>query len=378
MRIALDARYLRDEYSGIGVYSENLIEALARADSSHEYVVITHTSYRGTLEVGPNFTVISDHARPVSLRTVWTLQELLRKYEIELLHSLFPLCPLLWRGRLLVTVHDLQPLLDPAFTGGRILPLKMLYDAFYRFTYPSVLRKANYLVCDSFATKEYVRALFPDVANKVLVVHGGIGKDCFLPPDPADIERVREKYAIPDRFLFYIGSTRPNKNLPRMLDAFEEFIKRYPEHEDLCWVLVVKPDRFFDPFFASVRERGLLGRIQIHEQVSEADRRVFYHLATLLYFVTKFEGFGLPVLEAQAQGLPVLASTHGALPEIAGKAAILCDPDDVDSIVDGLARYFHDPALRDRMIAAGYENVKRFSWDKAAQEVLDMYNHLLS
>jgi len=98
----------------------------------------------------------------------------------------------------------------------------------------------------------------------------------------------------------------------------------------------------------------------------------------LLYFVTKFEGFGLPVLEAQAQGLPVLASTHGALPEIAGKAAILCDPDDVDSIVEGLARYFNDPALRDRMISAGYENLKRFSWEKAAQEVLNMYNHLLS
>jgi glycosyltransferase involved in cell wall biosynthesis len=378
MRIALDARYLRDQYSGIGVYSENLIEALSRADRINEYVVITHSSYRGTLAVGPNFKVVEDDARPVSLRTVLSLQTLLKKHEVEVLHSLYPLCPLFWRGKLLVTVHDLQPLVDPGFTGGRTMLKRAVYDSFYQINYPAALRKADFLVSDSFATKEFVKALFPEVADKILVVHGGVGSDCFGTPSEEQIERTREKYDIPDRFIFYLGSTRPNKNLPMMLDAFEDFIRQNPEQEDLCWVMVVSPDRFFDPLFARIRERNLLKRVHIHEQVSEVERRVFYHLASLLYYVTKYEGFGLPVLEAQAQGLPVLASTHGALPEIAGKAAILCDPDDCDGIVEGLARFFEEPDLRDRMVEAGNENVKRFSWDRAAKEIIDMYTHLLA
>jgi len=378
MRIALDARYLKEDYSGIGVYSENLIEALSAIDRKNEYVVITHSSFRRSLKVRNNFEIVSDPARPVSLRTVATFHRCVNSLGVDLLHSLYPLAPLAWKKPLLVTVHDLQPILDPLFTGRRPVAKKMLYDAFYHIVYPAVMRKADYVICDSHATLGWIRDLYPDVAEKALVVYGGIDTESFAKPSADELEHVRSKFDIPDRFLFYLGSTRPNKNLHMMLDAFEEFVRKYPEHDDLCWVLVVKPDRFFDPFFAKVRERGLLSRVRIYNQVSEVERRVFYHLATLLYFVTKFEGFGLPVLEAHASGLPVLASTHGALPEIAGRAAILADPDDKDSIIEGLALFFSKPELRDVLVQLGYENVKRFSWKKTAREILNVYQHLFA
>ncbi len=376
MRIAIDARYLSDEYSGIGVYSENFLENLAALDRENEYIVITHSSYKRTLKLGENFEVIEDQARPVSLRTVFTFHQLIRSLGVDLLHSLFPISPLRWSGDLLVTVHDLQPLLDPQFTGRRPMPKRLLYDLFYRTTYPAVMRKSDCLVCDSYATLRWVRDLYPDVASKALVIYGGIDPDLTDSPTADEIEHTRDKYDIPERFLFYLGSTRPNKNLAMMLEAFEEFIRRHPEQEDLCWVLVVKPDRFFDPFFARVRERGLLSRVRIFSQVSEVERRVFYHLATMLYFVTKFEGFGLPVLEAQASGLPVLTSLHGALPEVAGQGAILVDPDDRDSIVEGLSRFFSEPSLKDLLIKLGRENVQRFSWKKTAREYLNVYRHV--
>jgi glycosyltransferase involved in cell wall biosynthesis len=378
MKIALDARYLRDDYSGIGVYTENLLEALAGIDRDNQYVVITHTSYQRTLKLGPNFQVIEDPAPPVSLRTVASFHRLVRSLGVDLLHSLFPLSPLRWDGDLLVTVHDLQPLIDPMFTGHRPLYKRMLYDLFYRLAYPATMRKAGCLICDSHATLRWLRDLYPDLAGKGIVVYGGVDPECMKEPSENEIEHTRSRYDIPDRFLFYLGSTRPNKNLHIMLDAFEQFIRLHPEHDDLCWVLVVKPDRFFDPFFARVRERGLLPRVRIFSQVSEVERRVFYHLATLLYFVTKFEGFGLPVLEAQASGLPVLASTHGALPEVAGRGAILVDPDDPDCIVEGLTRFFSDPALRDVLIQNGRENLQRFSWKKTARELLNIYRHVFA
>lgn len=378
MRIAIDARYLSADFSGIGIYSKNQLEAISREDQSNEYTVFVHSSFRGQLALGPNFEVVHDPARPVSLRTVSTLQTTVSQYGVDLLHSYYPLVPLLWNKKLAVTVHDLQPLLDPEFTGQRRRLTRSLYDLFYHVTYPAALRKSNCLVSVSYATKEYLTSLFPELSDKILVVHEGVSPESYQQPTEEQIERVREKYDIPDRFIFYIGSTRPNKNLSAMLDAFEQFLERNPEQEDLYWVMVLNSDRFFDPLFARIRERGLLRRIHIHEQVSEAEKRVFYHLATLLYFVTKFEGFGLPVLEAQAMGLPVLASTHGALPEIAGQAAILCDPFDTEAVVEGLELFFHDPDLGDRMITAGKENVKRFTWQKAAKEIVDMYNHVLS
>lgn len=378
MRIAIDARYLKADFSGIGAYSENLLEALAKADAENEYVVIVHSSYRGELVLGENFEVVEDDALPVSMRTMLTLQSLVRRHGADALHSLFPMAPLAWRGKLLVTVHDLQPLLDPEFTGMRPRPQRLLYDLFYRYCYPASMKKADFLICDSYATKRYLVRLFPQFADKILVVHAAIGKDALILPAAEEIDRVRQKYSIPERFLFYLGSTRPNKNLHMMLDAFEDFIRRHPEQDDLHWVLVVKTDRFFDPLFARIREKNLLRRVHIHEQIGEMERNVFYHLAEMLLFVTKFEGFGLPILEAQAQGLPVLTSTHSSLPEIAGNSAILADPDDVESIVDGLESFYAKPEEKKRLIEAGKENLKRFSWAKAAKEITDMYNHLLS
>lgn len=377
MRIILDARYLTSEYSGIGTYSEQFIQALAKIDQSNEYLVLVHSSYEQELELPGNFVFIEDSAKPVSIRTLTSVGLALNKFQADILHSLMPLAPLTWRGKLVTTVFDLQPLVDPDFTGLRPWAEKKAYDAFYRFAYPASMRQADYLVTCSYATKNQVMRMFPDVSDRMLVIHAGIGEDAFAPPTEEQIERVRENFNLPPRYLFYLGSTRPNKNLVNMVEAFDQFLQKHPEHDDLHFVMVLKRDRFFDPLFNDIRQRGLLRRIQIHEQVTEAEKRVMMHQAWLLYFVTKHEGFGLPVLEAQALGLPVIASTHASLPEVAGKAALLADPDNVDDIVSALERA-HRLGLREELSKRGPQNARRFSWEAAAKEVLDMYNHLLA
>lgn len=378
MRIAFDARYLRSEYSGIGVYTEGLLQSLGRLDHSNEYFVFVHSSFRGDLGLPDNFELIEEPAPPVSVRTLASLHREAERIGADVYFSSFPLAPILWRRKLAVTVHDLQPLTDPDFTSLRP-PLKRLgYDWFYRIFYPWCIRKADCLVVNSYTTRETIRQFLPDAAGKALVVHPGVPEEVRQVPTDEQIEQVRQRFDIPERFLFYLGSTRPNKNLPMMLDAFEEFVRRHPEHDDLKWVMVLKPDRFFDPLFARIRDRGMLRRVHIHEQITELEKRVFYRLATLVYFVTKHEGFGLPVLEAQAQGVPALISTHGALPEVAGDGALQCNPDDRDSIVAGLEEFFSTPELRTRLVEAGYRNLNRFSWERSGREVLDMFNHVLA
>ena len=378
MRIIVDARYLKADYSGIGTYSADLLQALGRHDHSNEYIVLVHSSYRGDLELPDNFEIVTESARPVSLRTVSTLGHSLKKLNGDVLHSLMPLAPLTWNKRLVVTVFDLQPLLDPQFTARRSLPKKLLYDAFYRLIYPASLRRAEYILCISHSTKNDLLRLFPEAAEKLFVVPAGISEECFKAPLAEQIERVRQKYDIPERYLLYLGSTRPNKNLLRMVDAFEEFLQKNPKHEDLHFVMILKPDRFFDPLFAEIRQRGLLRRIQIHEQVNEAEKRVFLKEAWLLYFATMYEGFGLPVLEAQALGIPVLVSRHASLPEVAGKHALYCNPNDTESIVSALEQIHNDAALRQSLIEHGPANARRFSWETASKDILDMYHHLLA
>lgn len=379
MKIFIDARYLRSTFSGIATYSELLLTAMGRLDTKNKYTVLTHSSYRGDLELPSNFEVIEDDARPVSLRTLFGLHNIVEKYEPDIFHSLMPLWPLSLRKdyRTVVTVFDLQPILDPHFTSGRGAIKRRAYDVFYRLAYRLCFTWADYLVAISYATKRDVAKCFPSASDNVLVIHPGYDAEETEPPTEEQITLVQEKYDLPKRYILYLGSTRPNKNLGRMLDAYEEFLRRHPEDKDLRWVMVLKPDRFFDPFFAAVRKKGLLRQVQIFEQVSELEKRVFYRNAQLLYFATMFEGFGLPVLEAQGRGLPVLASTHSALPEVAGKAAVLVDAQDVKSITDGLETALYDQDMRKDIVTRGYENVKRFSWDDAARETLNMYEHLL-
>jgi len=143
MRIAIDARYLRAECSGIGVYSEGLLKALGRLDQSNEYFVFVHSSYREDLELPDNFQVIEDYARPVSGRTMVSLHRPIEKLQPDALHSLFPLAPVFWKGKLGLTVHDLQPLVDPDFTGMRSPVRRFGYDMFYRLAYPFNMRRAR-------------------------------------------------------------------------------------------------------------------------------------------------------------------------------------------------------------------------------------------
>ncbi len=379
MKIFIDARYLRSTFSGIGTYSELLLQAMARQPQTHQYQVLVHSSYRGELNLPDNFDIITDDARPVSLRTLFTLQDVVHAYDPDIFHSLMPLWPLALAKdyRTVATVYDLQPLLDPHFTSGRSALKRRAYDIFYRFAYRQCFTRADYLIAISHATKHDIGRCIPSAAEQVLVIHPGFDPEVTEPPTEEQIARVQEKYGLPQRFILYLGSTRPNKNLPRMLDAFEELLRRHPEDKDLKWVMVLKPDRFFDPFFANVRKKGLLRQVQIFDQVSELEKRVFFHKAQHLYFATMFEGFGLPVLEAQGNGLPVLASTHSALPEVAGKGAVLVDPEDANSIADGLERALYNQELRASIAEQGYTNINRFSWDEGAREVLNMYEHLL-
>jgi glycosyltransferase involved in cell wall biosynthesis len=376
MKIVIDARYLSDQYSGISVYSENLLTNLAEIDKENDYVVIVHSRFNKTLRVGKNFRIVSFRSRPVSVGTLFLLSRMVNDASPDVLHSLFPLGPLFYRGNLLVSVHDLQPLIVPEFTGKRLMPFRKTYDIFYRSVYPHTLRKAKWIITVSDTTRRSIEEMLPELHDRIIVVLSGIEQHYFEESDPFTLTRVEEKYALPERYILYIGSTRPNKNLPRMIRAFAQVIKSDTQFKDLCLVLVVTTDRFFPDCLRLIQRLNIKDNVRIVKNITDEEKKAFYKKAQLLYFVTKFEGFGFPVLEAQAVGTPVLASDDGSLLEILGSSALLVNPDDTEEIAQGLHHILSDADYASALRQRGIINSKKYSWKSTAQKVLEIYRCL--
>ncbi|MBN1515069.1 glycosyltransferase family 4 protein [Candidatus Sumerlaeota bacterium] len=381
MRIGIDARYLNGEFSGIATYSERLIENIAQLDTHNEYVVYVHPGLRRKLNTGANFKIRTYNARAVSLRTMWDFGKFIEPDRLDLLHSHFPLAPITWEGPLLTTVHDLQAITVPDFTARRKWLVRKLYDLFYRFAYPVTIKRSRYIIAVSKATAHEIATLFPEKAHDTIVTHSGLDESYFVPPDPQVEEETIEKLGLPPYFVLYIGSTRPNKNLPNMIRAFGKVIEHSQNLKNdvlnnLNLVLIINPDRFFAPCRELIKRLGISDRVSIYRQLSEEQIKVFYRRARLLSFVTKNEGFGFPMLEAQACGTPVLAANHGALPEIANGSTLIVDPDDVDDITGGLIRLLINDSLIEQCRKAGLANARRYTWKSAAERVHEIYENL--
>ncbi|MCL4858961.1 MAG: glycosyltransferase family 4 protein [Caldilineaceae bacterium] len=225
---------------------------------------------------------------------------------------------------------------------------------------------ATQLIAVSQATATDLARFYATPRHKVAVIHEA-------GPGPArvsetDVTQTLARHGITRPYLLYVGSIQPRKNLVRLLDAYAQASGRGGLHCDL--VLVGGGGWLADPIYAHARKLAVRDRIHLLGYTADDDLPALYRGAQGFCFPSLFEGFGLPVLEAQSYGTPVMTATNSSLPEIAGDAAILVDPTDVDAIADAMLRLSQDESLRQRLIAAGHENVKRFSWRKAAQETL--------
>ncbi len=169
-------------------------------------------------------------------------------------------------------------------------------------------------------------------------------------------------------YALYLGTIQPRKNLARLIEAYGKVVAQHGVKWDL--VLAGKRGWLSDELYAAAARHGVAERVHFSGYVPDADVEALWNNALFFAFPSLFEGFGLPVLEAQQRGVPVMCANNSALPEVAGNAALLVDPRDVDALADAMLRLSQDEALRQKLIAAGYENVKRFSWEKAARETL--------
>lgn len=225
-------------------------------------------------------------------------------------------------------------------------------------------RMASHLIAVSQATATDLQIYYNTAAQKITVIH----EAASWPQAAWAAQVVRTRYALPASYALYVGTLQPRKNLVRLLHAYHQLTQQ----QTLTWDLVVAGAGGWESakLRQFIADLHLGDRVHCLGYVADEALSALYYGARFFCFPSLFEGFGLPVLEAQLHGVPVMTANNSALPEIAGDAALLVDPTDVDAIANAMLQLSQDEPLRQRLIAAGYENVKRFSWEKAARETL--------
>ncbi|MFW6303703.1 MAG: glycosyltransferase family 4 protein [Candidatus Sumerlaeota bacterium] len=379
MRIAIDARYLSGTYSGIAKYSEDLLTHMSTQDSENEYFVFIHPSYQRRLRVGENFHVIQYPAPPFSLRTLSRFGKKIANHQCDFLHSLAPIVPMIHAVPSILTVHDLQPFtLEEELAAQQNRRLRHFSGLFHRLTLPRCVNQATWIICVSYATRDQLVSLFPEARSKVIVIYSGV-EDVFRKrPESTILQMVTKKLDLPARYVLYVGSTRPNKNLSTMLKAFSQALK---EHGDelghLQFLLALGHDAAGSDIPAQARRLGIQDHVRVLGPLTEEEKHVLYNEALVLFSVTRSEGFGLTIVEAQAAGLPVLAADHGSVPEVTDGSALLVDPNDEAAIGSELARLLLDESLMEYLSERGKKNVERFRWERTAKKVYDIYRLLM-
>jgi len=372
--IGVDAsRAVSPHPTGTEIYSRRLIQALLGLGSCHRFRLYFRTppSDGGALSLSM-WAFRDAERRIIPFPRLWTHLRLsweMARRPPDLLfvpaHILPPIRPRLS----LVTIHDLGYLHFP-----RAHPLfqRLYLDLSTRWN----AHVATHLLADSEATKADLVVCYGVPPEKVTVAYPGYDEDLAPVHDPAAIAAVKARYGISGDYFLYLGTLQPRKNLSRLVAAFAVLQSATLKPETQL-VLAGRRGWLYDDLFARVRRLGMENRVLFPGYVSETDKAALLSGALAFVFPSLYEGFGLPVLEAQACGCPVVCSDTSGLPEAAGEGALLVDPADTAALAGAMARLAGDPALRVSLVERGFANLRRFSWERCAHTVLVVFERLL-
>jgi len=382
LKIVIDVRRIRD--FGIGTYIRNLIHALAHVDRVNHYVLVASPEdARLVAGLPPSFETVlykGGDSRP-SEHIAFPL--FLRRFSADVHHIPLNSVPLFMVKPYVVTIHDLAGLLFGEQSG--------FMRNLRRFRFRRGLLRADKVLAVSAATRRDVVNLLGIPQERVHLVYSAPAPEFFRHGRTADARaagpqteererrRILERYQIHYPFLLYAGNIRPQKNIPRLVEAFAVLrseLASHPVYSDLRLIIIGD----------EIARNPSVRHAVIHSRVENCARflgfvpfdtlRIFYECAAAFVFPSLYEGFGLPPLEAMASGTPVVTSNVSSLPEAAGDAAVLVNPENVFDIARGIREVLLDDSLRQRLIQKGKEQAARFSWERTAHEVLEIYEEV--
>ncbi|MFO7538610.1 MAG: glycosyltransferase family 1 protein [Chloroflexota bacterium] len=368
MRIGFDGTPLQYIRSGVGIYAEQLLRHLPLARPEWEYLLYTNKPF--TVNGIPGVRPVAGYF-PRS-RWVWMqfkLPQIIPHSDVDLCHFMNNSAPLRSISPYVITIHDASLFLYRQYhPWSRLVALRLLL--------PEVARRSQAVITISQASRQDLIRMLRLPPEKVHLVHIAASRDFRPLCDKEKRLRLQQKYHLPSKFVLYVGTIEPRKNLLRLIAAFARIQADHPD----CHLVLVGPEGWMmnGALEKKTIAANLSGKVHYLGFVAQADLPGIYSLATLFAFPSLYEGFGLPLLEAMACGTPVLTSNCSAMPEVSGTAAYLVDPNSVDSIANGLSCLLNSPAQREWYREQGLVRVQQFSWERTARETAAVYEQILA
>jgi glycosyltransferase involved in cell wall biosynthesis len=356
-------RHYDQHQGGVRVYTRKLLRAMLDLGSGHEFVLLYRTP--GLVGTYGSDTGVEEVAMPARTFLGWdqlAVPRAVRRHRVDVLFNpkySIPLhvgCPAVW------VCHGLDWYVMPWAS-------RFVDRLSHRFLVPRYASRAAAIVAVSEVTREHVMHYLHVPPERVTTVYSGVDDVFRQAPDPARLDAVRRKYSLPDRFVLYAGAIYPPKNYARLVRAYA---KVGPER-GVPLVVAGGENRFLsERELLEPEALGITEWVRRPGWIEQEELAAVYALADGLLLPSLFESCGLPVLEAMAAGCPVVTSDRYGTKELAERAAVLVDPDSVDSIANGIRRVLDDGALRERLIEAGRRRSDEFRWSRCAAETLQV------
>lgn len=361
MIIGIDAsRTVSGQRTGTEAYATFLIGALINQTAPAEHSLRLYFNQPPESNLFPHVHHVENVIIPQP--RLWTHMRLARELSQtppDIFFTPAHVIPLTYNGRAAATIHDLGYHYFPEAHPKRQL-------AYLKWSTRHNGRRAQVVFADSETTKADLVKFYEIEPEKITVVYPGVDPDLMQVTDEETITAVLQKYSVSRPYLLYISTLQPRKNLERLIQAYAD---SGSSHQ---LVLAGKKGWLSQPIINQISNlpAAISEKIKLPGYIPEADKAALISGATAVLYPSLYEGFGFPILEAQRCGVPVLTANSSSCAEIAADTALLVDPLDVTALSSGINQIVTDNALRAQLVQAGFDNMKRFSWQKAAEQVL--------
>lgn len=360
MIIGLEATRANKQYkTGTEWYAWHLLQQFKKIDHENKFVVYYKDFLADDLKDMPANFVSKKLSWP--LKKFWTHLRLGLELVIKPVDKFFAsnAVPIFSRGEIIVTIHDLGFFRNPKLYH----PLERIYQ---QLSHKIAVRKAKKIITVSEASKKDIEKYFPNFKGEIKVTHLGFNKENFKPLEKHEKFQYLEKHDLPDNFYLYIGRLESKKNIANLIKAYKKSNRKWP------LVLGGRPGNYgYDEIEKLANDPEIKHDIILLGYVSQANYPKLMACARAFIFPSKFEGFGIPIVEAMASKIPILASDIPVLREVGSDAILYFDPDNIDDIASKMNKLSEDKNLQETLAIKGLQRSREFSWEKCAHETLD-------
>lgn len=349
----LNSVFLSNKPTGLGIYTRELLGRMSEFSNNNSFDVLLSQSVKDSVPYVQRPVYIRDNTAQNPIKRIMYYKRL----KCDFFYSFTHHGPVKKNMNQIITIHDLIPLYFPN-------QYKSQYY-YYKYYLPKIIKSSDMIVTISENTKQDIMKFYKTKEEKIKVIYNGYEHLVAAPDTQTHVNKNERPY------MLMVGATYPHKNLRIVLEAYAKIHHKI----ELDCIIVGRESEYFNELRSFIDSQGLTNRVKLLGYVSDKELKTLYANANMFVYPSLYEGFGLPVLEAMLSDVPTIVSNTSSIPEVAGNASVIVDPGKVNEIAESILAVYDNSQLREQLISNGRENLKRFSWNQASDEIIKLISH---